>query len=306
MSNRVTGFIFENHLAHGAFVEISSGVGEMLEPRHYSPDVRRLLGEAIAAMPLLATHQRFEGRINLQFQGDGGKGLRSARRGDIEAPPHMSLLVAQIDHQLKIRAMAKAPTDLSGSFKDLLFGGLLALMLEPDPDSSRQPTQALVMIEGERLSDALEGYFNQSEQLPTLIRLVAEGDQLAGFILQRLPLEHTQATQEDWEHLQMLASTLAEGELLGTEPATILRRLFGEEPIRLFDPRPVHVACRCNQASIESMLLSLGVDEVQTIVAEQGKVEITCEFCGRQYLFQPTEVQALFTAAGARPTQTRH
>lgn len=306
MSNRVTGFIFENHLAHGAFVEISSGVGEMLEHRHYGPDVRRLIGEAIAAMPLLATHLKFEGRINLQFQGDGGKGLRSARRGDVPVPPHMSLLVAQVDDRLKVRAMAKAPSDLSGSFKDLLFGGLLALMLEPDPDSPRPPTQALVMIEGERLSDALEGYFNQSEQLPTLIRLVARGDRLAGFMLQRLPLEHTQASQDDWERLQMLAATLAEDELLDTEPATILRRLFGEEPVRLFEPRPVSVACRCSPASIENMLLSLGVDEVQTIVAEQGKVEITCEFCGRQYLFQPADVQALFSAAGARPTQTRH
>jgi molecular chaperone Hsp33 len=268
--------------------------------------VRRLISEAVAAMPLLATHLKFEGRINLQFQGDGGKGLRSARRGNVEIPPHMSLLVAQIDDNLKVRAMAKAPPDLSGGFKDLLYGGLLALMVEPDPDSSRQPTQALVMIEGERLSDALEGYFNQSEQLPTLIRLVADGDRVAGFILQRLPLEHTQATQEDWEHLHMLASTLSESELLNTEPTTILRRLFGEEPIRLFDARPVSVACRCSQASIENMLLSLGVDEVQTIVAEQGKVEITCEFCGRQYLFQPAAVQALFAAAGAEPTQTRH
>lgn len=306
MSNRVTGFIFENHLAHGAFVEISSGVAEMLEPRHYSPDVRRLISEAVAAMPLLATHLKFEGRINLQFQGDGGKGLRSARRGDQVIPPHMSLLVAQIDHTLKVRAMAKAPPDLAGGFRDLLFGGLLALMLEPDPDSPRQPSQALVMIEGERLSDALEGYFNQSEQLPTLIRLAADGDRVAGFMLQRLPLEDAQGSQEDWEHLQVLASTLDAGELLGTEPATILRRLFGEAPIRLFEPRPVSVACRCSQASIENMLLSLGVDEVQTIVAEQGKVEITCEFCGRQYLFQPADVQALFSAAGARPTQTRH
>jgi molecular chaperone Hsp33 len=306
MSDQVTGFIFENNIAHGAFVELSGGVKEMLGHRHYGDDVRRLIGEAMAAMPLLATHQTFEGRINLQFQGDGGKGLRSARRGDQVTPPHMSLLVAQIDDQLRVRGMAKAPPELKGDFKTLLFGGILALMLEPSAESQRLPSQALVMIEGERLSEALEGYFNQSEQLPTLIRLVSRGDRLAGFLLQRLPLEHTQATQDDWEHLETLAATLTEDELLSTEPATMLRRLFGEAPIRLFEPRPVTVACRCSPASIEAMLVSLGVDEVQTIVAEQGQVEITCEFCGRQHRYAPADVQRLFAAAGAKPTETRH
>ena len=307
MADSLTGFLFENHVAHGAFVELSAGVGEMLGHRDYGADVRRLIGEAMAAMPLLATHLRFDGRINLQFQGDGGRcGRRRLDDGSEAADrPHMSLLVAQIDQHLHLRGMAKASPGLAGSFQELLYGGLLALLLEPN-GSERPASQALVLIEGQRLSDALESYFAQSEQLPTLIRLAADGDRLRGFMLQRLPQEHTRATDEDWERLRMLASTLDERELLGANATTLLRRLFADEELRLFAPRPVTVACRCSRSGISTMLLSLGVDEVQSIVAEQGEVEVTCEFCGRAYTFTPAEVSGLFAAAAAQPQETRH
>jgi molecular chaperone Hsp33 len=308
MSNTLTGFVFENHIAHGAFVELSTGVGEMLSHRDYGADVRALIGEAMAAMPLLATHLRFEGRINLQFQGDGGRVGRAARP-DAIVRPHMQLLVAQIDHHLNVRGMAKAPPGLSGNFTELLYGGVLALMLEPNnaPGREQRPaSQAIVLIQGARLSDALEGYFAQSEQLPTLIRLAARDDRLCGFMLQRLPLEHTQATQEDWEHLATLAGTLGDEELLNADASTLIRRLFANETVRVFEPRPVTVTCRCNRGGISTMLMSLGRDEVDSIVAEQGKVEVTCEFCGRQYQFSPGDIGALFAAAGAQPRETRH
>lgn len=289
MTNKLTGFVFENNIAHGAFVELSAGVHELLEHRSYSPDVRTLIGEAMAAMPLLATHLGFEGRINLQFQGES----------------RMNLLVAQIDHHLNVRGMAKAPTDLAGSFTDLLYGGILMLMLEPN-DPQRPAGQAVVLIQGESLAQALEGYFERSEQLPTLVRLVADGDRLCGFILQRMPLVHAQADEEEWNHVAMLASTLTQQELATESAETLLKRLFANEPLRTFEPRPVTVTCRCNHASISRMLLSLGREEVDSIVAEQGRVAITCEFCGREYLFMPHEVIELFAAAQTDPPGTRH
>jgi molecular chaperone Hsp33 len=308
MSDTLTGFVFENSIAHGAFVELSTGVGEMLSHRDYSPGVRALIGEAMAAMPLLATHLRFEGRINLQFQGDGGRVGRAAR-ADTNLRPHMQLLVAQIDHHLQVRGMAKAPPALSGGFTDLLYGGVLALMLEPNRVPGCEPraaSQAIVLIQGQRLSDALEGYFAQSEQLPTLIRLAARGDRLCGFLLQRLPLEHARATQDDWQHLAALAATLGDDELLNADATSLLRRLFADETVRVFEPRPVTVACRCHRGGISTMLLSLGRDEVDAIVAEQGRVEVTCEFCGRQYSFSRGDIGALFAAADAPPKEIRH
>jgi molecular chaperone Hsp33 len=287
--NRLTGFAFENQVAHGAFVELSEGVAEMLGHRAYSADVRALIGEAMAAMPLLATHLGFEGRINLQFQGEDA----------------MKLLVAQVDHQLEVRAMAKAPEQLQGSFTGLLHGGVLALMLEPRAEN-RQSSQALVPIEGTSLAQALEAYFEQSEQLPTLIRLAADGERLRGFMLQRMPAEDARAGEQDWEHVSILAATLKPEELLQADPATLLGRLFAAEPLRLFEPRPVMVACRCSRPGIARLLLSLGRDECDSIIAEQGRIAVTCEFCGKEYVFNAGEAAELFAAAGSVPSNTRH
>ena len=287
--NRLTGFVFDNNVAHGAFVEIDEGAGDMLGHRDYGDDVRRLIGEAAAAMPLLATHLRFEGRINLQFQGENA----------------LKLLVAQVDHHLEVRAMAKIAPGASGSFTELMGGGLLALMLEPKGDQ-RQASQATVPIEGESLARALERYFSLSEQLPTLMRLAADGGKLRGFMLQRLPLEDARGTEDDWNHLAILAATLTPQEMLQADAQTLLRRLFHEEDLRLFEPRPVTLACRCSRAGISRLLLSLGQEEADSIIAEQGRIAVTCEFCGKEYVFNKAETAELFAAAGSVPSNTRH
>lgn len=297
MANQLTGFKFENNVAHGAIVELSAGVGAMLEHRHYAPQVRALVCEAMAAMPLLATHLRFEGRINLQFQGEGA----------------LKMLVAQVDHHLELRAMAKVQGEAEAGFAGLLHGGVLALMLEPKNGvggEQHAASQATVPIEGNSLAEALEGYFTQSEQLPTLIRLAADGERLRGFMLQRLPLQDAAGTEEankdDWERLAILAATLGRQELLEVDALTVLRRLFAEEDLRAFEPRPVKVSCRCSRAGISRLLLSLGREECDSIIAEQGRIAVTCEFCGREYVFNKAEAGELFAAAGSQPSSTRH
>ncbi len=296
--NRLTTFAFENHVAHGALVQLKVGVGDLLGHRDYSPAIRELLGQALAAMPLFATHMNFEGRINLQFQG-----LPETRS---IAKAKTDLLVAQIDHHLRVRAMAKAPSDLEGSFQELLEGGVLALMMEPR-GSERPASQALVLIEGEKLQNALEHYFERSEQLPTLIRLAVRGDEVAGFMLQRMPLESAKGSQEDWEHLRILATTVKDEELLGDETTHLLGKLFSDAPeLRVFESREVKVACNCDRAGISRLLISLGQDEVKSIIEEQGKVSVTCEFCGVDYAFTQEETIELFAASDSAPPDTRH
>jgi len=296
--NLLTTFAFDNHVAHGALVRVKAGVTELFDHRRYSPALRHVLGQALAAMPLLATHLNFEGRINLQFQA-----LPETRT---IAQSKTQLLVAQVDHRLRVRAMARAEADAAGGFRELLEGGVLALMMEP-ADSKRPASQALVLIEGERLQDALEAYFARSEQLPTLIRLAMRGDELAGFMLQRMPLESSAGTDADWEHLRILAATLTDEELLSTDTDRMLGQLFADAPpLRLFEPREVQVSCNCDRAGISRLLISLGREEVDSIIAEQSKVNVTCEFCGRDYHFTPSEAADLFAAARSEPSGTRH
>lgn len=286
MADTLTDFLFPDHGVRGALVELNTGIEAMLGARDYSPDLRRLLGQAMAAMPLLASHSKFEGRINLQFQGKR----------------ELKLLVAQIDRHMVVRGMAKVPHGLDGDFQSLMQGGLLAMMLEPD--RSTEHFHALVDIVGTTLAEALENYFRQSEQLPTLLRLAAGPDRFAGILLQRLPEEV--ASEEGWEHLGHLFGTLGEDELASIDTATLMRRLFHAENLQLFEPRPVKLSCNCDRGSIATMLLGMGETELIPLLQEQGKVEVTCEFCGTQYVFTPSEVTELFVASNAEPSTTKH
>ena len=286
MADALTDFLFPDLGVRGALVEINSDIEKLLGSRPYSPDVRKLLGQTIAAMPLLASHSKFEGRINLQFQG----------KGDLK------LLVAQVDRSLTVRGMAKAAPDVAGDFQTLMHGGLLAMMLEPDRGSEHY--HALVDVEGETLAAALENYFRQSEQLPTLLRLAATKNRLAGILLQRLPEEVVD--EAGWEHLSHLFATLGEEELASTDTTTLMRRLFHAENLRLFEPSPVKLSCRCDRGSIATMLLGMGEEELMPVLKDQGKVEVTCEFCGSTYVFTPLEVGELFVASVSEPASTKH
>lgn len=280
--NQLTEFLFPDRGVRGALVEIDQGIDALLGWRDYGADVLHLLGEALAATPLLASHLKLDGRINLQFQN--GQALK--------------LLVTQIDGELQLRGMAQADAGAAGDFQALMQGGLLALLLEPGRGTSYQ---GVVEIRGATLAEALEGYFAQSEQLDTLMRLAARPDRFCGLMLQRLPARTQAADDENWSHLRILGGTVTGAELLAVEGATLLRRLFMDEHIRVTPPRPVQLACRCSHAGISAMLLSLGEAEIAPLLAEQGKVEVTCEFCGRVYTYTPAEAHALFAAARTHP-----
>ncbi|MFA5939046.1 MAG: Hsp33 family molecular chaperone HslO [Sinimarinibacterium sp.] len=287
--NKLTEFVFPDLGARGAIVEFDEGIEAMLGSRPYPLDVRRLLGQAVAAMPLLAANTKFEGRMSLQFQGHGA----------------LKMLVAQIESSLQVRGMAKCDAQAQGDFETLMRGGLLGLLLEPA--RGEQNYQAVVAIEGDSLATALEHYYARSEQIPSLMRLAVGDGRIRGIVLQRLPLGEKHSSDEHWEHLTALFATLGEAELAATDATTILHRLFHAETLRLFEPRPVHLNCRCSRRSIATMLLSLGESELKEHIAEHGKFDVTCEFCGRQYLFTADDVGELLLTARTQPSSaTRH
>ncbi|MGH8456253.1 MAG: Hsp33 family molecular chaperone HslO [Stenotrophobium sp.] len=283
-ANPLIPFLLDQRGVRGYIVRLSAGLDAMFGWRHYPPDVARLLGQTLAAMPLLGADMQQEARLNLQFQGKQA----------------LKLLVAQIDQELSLRGMAKFAPQAAGDFAQMMSGGLLACLLEPRHGG--QSYQAVVEIMGCSLAESLEGYFRQSEQLPTLVRLAAGTQVLAGILLQRLP-EGAGQDESNWTHVQTLFATLGEEELLSTESLTLLRRLFAEDSVRVFEPREVQLVCRCNHASISAMLLSLGEAELDEVLREHGKVEVTCEFCGKVYAYDPVQVRELFVAEQKLPDE---
>ncbi len=274
----------------GHLVHLDSAWSAIWEHHQYPEVVRETLGEAIAATALIASTRKFDGTLTLQLQGPG--------------PLH--LLVAQSTHGFGVRGVARWNGEVEpGSLERMTGGGRLTVTVETQDASARY--QGIVPLAGGRISECLEAYFRDSEQLPTRIALAATANSAAGLLLQRLPESaRTQGGGEDvdeaWNRIEHLAGTLKREELLGLTHANLLRRLFHEEDVRIFEPAPVFFRCRCSRERVAGVLESLGREEVRSIVAERGEVEVRCEFCNRAYRFDAVDSEQLFRE---RAAQTR-
>jgi molecular chaperone Hsp33 len=172
--------------------------------------------------------------------------------------------------------------------------------------AGKQNYQGIVPLEGETTAHVLARYMESSEQLDTRIYLAASEESVAGMLLQRMP-DQQGMDVDAWNRAAILADTIKPEELLKLSANDMLLRLFHEETLRRFEQEPLAFACTCSREKVGDMLQTLGKDEVDSILAERGEVEISCEFCGRQYRFDAVEAAQLFTGSrGVEPTATRH
>ncbi len=285
----LTPFIFPELAVRGAITRASESWRDWITHRIYPETVQNLLGQAIAVAPLMASTIKFEGKLSLQAEGDGA----------------IPMLVVQADHLLEVRGMARWKGEIGGAPNPVLFGsGRLGLIIEPAGEGPRY--EGIVPLEGETLSSCLAGYFRQSEQLETHLNLAADELSIGGLILQRMPAEKT-GDSDAWPRLLALAETLTEEELLGLSAEEIINRLFHEETVEVFPQRQVTLRCRCSHGRTSELLLNMGEAEVQSILAEQGQVEMECGFCGQRYVYETTDVEQLFAAQHSQPpTDSRH
>ena len=135
----------------------------------------------------------------------------------------------------------------------------------------------------------------QSEQLDTKLILAANDEIAAGLLIQRLPVEGAGnlgqknedeiGINEAYNRIAHLTATLTSEELLTLDADTVLRRLYWEEKVIRYEPVQPRFACTCSRERVGNMLKSLGREEIDGIVVEQGRVEIACDFCGTKYHF---------------------
>lgn len=268
-------FMLERAHVRGEWLHLDQTWQDMLSRAEYPEFVKKVLGEALTAAVLLSATIKHDGSLILQIRSDG--------------PIH--LLVVQATREGTVRGLAhwsRVPenTTLPGLFGE----GHIAITLESHKNGERY--QSVIPLEGDSLMAALEAYFNRSEQLPTRLWLVSDNVSAAGILLQRLPQEET--SDEDWQRASVLLDTLTAAELTHLEPEEVLYRLFHEEEPRLFDPKNIRFHCGCNRDKVENMLRSLGQEEADSILEEQGKIVITCEFCNAEYTLDAVDVGQLF------------
>jgi molecular chaperone Hsp33 len=271
-------FLFERFGVRGEFVRLGASWQAVLQRHSYPPAVQAPLGNALTAVLLLSGTIKFKGSLGLQLQGDG----------------LLKVLVAQATEQRTLRGMARydetlnqgAPAD-----NERLLGKARLVLTADAPNGERY--QGIVPVEGGDVTKAVEGYFEHSEQLPTRLWMAADGDAAAGLFLQRLP--HDDQDLDHWQRVCLLADTITERELLTLEARELLRRLFHEEEVRLFDPEPVAFRCNCSRERIGAALAALGEGEVAQMLEEMDSIEIDCEFCNTHYSFDTVDAAALFT-----------
>ncbi|MDP3164130.1 MAG: Hsp33 family molecular chaperone HslO [Hydrogenophaga sp.] len=305
-------FVFEGLPVRGMLVRLTDAWQEILQ-RHrdgggYPTAVTELLGEMTAAATLMQANIKFNGALIMQIMGDGP----------------VKLAVAEVQPDLTLRATATVIGEVAqdaplSHMVNVTNQGRCAITLDPkDRLPGQQPYQGVVPLHGdqreklEKLSEVIEHYMLQSEQLDTRLVLAANEHVAAGLLIQRLPLqgsgnlagqsgardEDQIGLNEDYNRIAILASSLKREELLTLDADTILHRLFWEEDVRRFEPMTgengPRFSCTCSRERVGNMLRSLGRDEIESILSEQGQVEVGCEFCGAQYRFDPVDAAQVF------------
>ena len=156
--------------------------------------------------------------------------------------------------------------------------------------------------EGGSLAAYIQTYFERSEQLESWFYFAVDDNQVCGFLLQQLPgstAASDDGTREQrWQHLVTLAQTLTTSEMLALSNEELLHRLYHQENVKLYPPREFHYQCSCSRERTARALVSIGKEEVDSIIIEQGEVSIACEFCGTDYRFDASEIALLFQDRG--------
>ena len=273
----VQRFLFENLDIRGRLVCLTEAWKQMLAGRGYPEDIVSLLGHTTALNVLLGANQKGAGRVTLQVQGTGP----------------VKLLVADCTAELRIRGMASYDADdiPQDSQRSLLGDGRLSVTLE-DLKSAKF-YQSLVPLEGQTMEEIFAHYLSQSEQLPAYLRLFADGEALAGLLLEKLPGADTR-DPDGWNRVMHFANTLTLDDTRATQPYDLLTRVFPEELMRVFRLYSVEYHCPYDEDKVKDMLRGLGRQEVESILAEQGQVVIRNEMCNHEYRFDADAIARLF------------
>ncbi len=279
-TDQILRFVIDETPIRGQWVSLDQSWMDCLSHLDAEEYARALLGEALSAVCLLTATLKIDGHITLQIRGQGA----------------VHLLVAQATKDLTIRGLVRQNSrvrDTSASLAEIFQADKMVITIDR---GQGKPYQGIVPLKGHSIAEALESYFEHSEQLPTHIWLASNQHTTGGLLLQKMPAgAGSDGEDEDaWNRVTQLAATVSDDELLGLAAEDLLYRLFHEEAIRLFKPRLIRFACSCSRQRTAEMIQALGKQEARSIVAEQGSIHIQCEYCNAAYDFDAIDVEQLF------------
>ncbi|WP_253255803.1 Hsp33 family molecular chaperone HslO [Legionella quinlivanii] len=270
-------FIFEHASIRGQIAHLHETYRTIMNQHAYPEMVKYLLGEALVSCLLLSGSIKFEGDLSLQFQGD----------------KRLPLLLVQCDHQLNLRGFAKFQENLEiADYAEAFLKGQMVLTINQYHNT--QAYQSVVPILATSMSENLTHYFAQSEQVATRVWLAVNEERAAGMLLQLMPGQDSLQREQFWEYAVHLGQTVSENELLTLDNQTLLYRLYHETELRLFDEKETQFKCRCSQEKMKQVIVVLGEEEANKLLAEQGQINISCDFCNSHFSFDSIDIALLF------------
>lgn len=285
MANNVLNrYLFEDLSVRGELVQLDEAYQRIITSKEYPVALQTLLGELLVSTTLLTATLKFEGSITLQLQGDGP----------------VSLVVINGDNNQKVRGVARWEGEIAddATIHDMMGKGHLVITIDP---KQGERYQGIVGLEGDNLTDIIEGYFANSEQLKTRLWIrTGEHEGIAhaaGMLIQVMP--DGTGTPEDFEHLEQLTNTVKNEELFSLGANELLYRLYNQEKVRLFEPQPVEFHCGCSRERSGAAIITIDRAEVNDILTEVGSISLHCDYCGTSYTFDESEVSELFEQSTA-------
>jgi molecular chaperone Hsp33 len=296
-SDSLFRFVVEGCNVRGQLIYLDESWRALASRHDYPPVVRQLLGEAVSAAALLSATIKFDGSLSIQASGDGG----------------LRLLVAEATAKGTLRGLARWKGELRGRLlPELLGNGRLAITI--DPGGGRERYQGIVALQGDGLTQSLRRYFSQSEQLPTRLWLAVDEERVAGLLLQRVPEAHGEdswlhladTTGDAWRQTVEHADTIDSSELLALDVPTLLARINGDRPVRLYRGDDWRFLCSCSREKVTEILRTLGRDDLDSLIEERGRVSVNCEFCDAEFSFDAVDVARIFVGDQHDLRPTRH
>lgn len=293
-------FMFEHLDIRGSLARLDDAWAGVRDAQNYPEPVQRLLGELLAATALLASIVKVDGTLTVQATGDGP----------------LAAVMAECRDRSQLRGIARIRDEAAFSSPGIAEGtaslgkGLITITIRPElGDRAGEAYQGIVPMDGSSLAEAIEGYFVQSEQIPTRLWLAADADRSAGMLIQALPPElarHDHAErqrEEDFGRISLLAGTVSAAELKDLPGQRLLSRLFFEETISLQQPENLAFSCSCSHERTREALRALPLEELEEIIEEEGEIRMTCQFCHAGYRFDGIDVAAIHAqASGQAPS----
>ena len=287
--DRLLAFTIPDRDARGRVVRLGPVLDKILAAHAYAPAIKHLLAEALVLTALLGgLLKRGGSQLTLQAQtNDGVVELLVCDYRDGE-------LRGYVKHDAeRLEGLGMDP-----SLSDLFGEGYLAITF--DVAEADQRYQGVVPLEGDTLAEAVETYFAQSEQVPTLIRTAvraAEGDCVAGGLLVQHLADaeegrdrlHARAERPEWQHVAVLAHSVRPDELLdrGLAPEELVWRLFHEErEVRVRTAAQLSRGCRCSVVHFEEVLARFPKEDRREMRDDKGIIRVDCAFCSREFPIQ--------------------